>query len=491
MSLRVAVGLLSQECNTFSPIPTTVQTFEQYLFLRGEELLAPEFRGYSVELPGFLSVLKQAGVTPVPLIATEGGAGGPLTRVTFDTLLSEMEGRLRSAGDVDGLLLALHGALMIEGEDDGADGEIVERMRTLLGPEVPVGITLDLHAHITPRMLQPNCFYIGYQTYPHTDMYETGQRAARLLLETIAGRRRPVMALAKRPMVLSACSARTTDGALRPVAEAARHAEASGRVLHASLFPVQPWVDVPNLGFGTLVCTDDDLACAQGVANELADMAWERRREFDPELVSLEQAIHIGLSSPGLTVVGDAGDSPSGGAAADCTAVLCALLAVHADRAERLTFLTLCDPAGAALAHRVGTGAAIELCVGHHFSRSDGSPVVCLGQVLQTSNGEFEMRDQHLHVTMGLSAVVAIGSLRLVLRSLPSFEWDSEMYFSMGLDPRTAALVFVKSPGGFRHSFQRLADRILIADTPGPTCPNVRRIPFTKVTRPLFPLDAI
>jgi microcystin degradation protein MlrC len=491
MATRVAVGLLSQETNSFSPMPTTLETFRECLFLQGEELLRPDFKGISVEIPAFLSTLQQAGVEPVPLIAAEALASGPLTRSTFEALVNELETRLRAAGKLDGLLLALHGALMVDGEDGGGDGEIIERMRRLLGPHVPIGIAFDLHGHITPRMLQPNCFHIGFQTYPHLDIYETGERTARLLLDTIAGKRKPVMSLVKRPMVLSASAARTTDGPLQGVAAAAREAEQLGRALHASVFPVQPWLDVPDLGFAALVCTDDDIAQAQRVATELADMAWSRRHQFDPHLISLENAIQIGLSSPGLTVVGDAGDAPSGGAAADSAAVLRALLASHADQAPRLSYLTLCDPQAAAEAHRAGVGAVLELRLGHHFSRADGQPVVCVGEVLRLADGEYQMRDQDLHVRMGQCAVLGLGAVRLLVRTSPSLEWDSQMYFSVGLDPRDAALVFVKSPGGFRHSFARLADRILMADTPGPTCANMLRVPFTKVTRPLYPLDAI
>lgn len=345
MSQRIAVGLLMQESNSFSPIATTVETFEHYYLRRGDEVLAPDFEQAHTEVHGFLSVLKEAGAVPLPLLAASAFAGGPLTRQAFDTLVGEMEDRLRAAMPVDGLLLALHGALMVGEESSSGDTEIIVRMRKILPPHVPIGITFDLHGHITREMLQPNCFHVGYKHYPHTDIFETGQRAARLMLDTLAGKRRPVMALAKCPMVVSAVCARTSDGALVPVVEAAREAEQGGRVLHASLFPVQPWIDVPDLGFAALVCADGDTAVAQQVATHLAHQAWIRRGEFDPDLVSLEDAIRIGLSSPGLTAVSDAGDAPSGGSAADSTAVLRSLLAAGAQEGKRLVYLSMCDPA--------------------------------------------------------------------------------------------------------------------------------------------------
>jgi microcystin degradation protein MlrC len=489
--MKIAIASLMQETNSFSPLPTTVATFESYYVLRGPELLT----GYGearVEVPGFLSVLGEAGATPVPLLAAYAAASGTVTREAFDSLVGEIEDRLRRAGPVDGLLLALHGALVVEDQPDG-DGEIILRLRRLLPPEVPIGVSLDLHGHITPLMLQPGVFHVGYREYPHIDMFETGERTARLLLETLAGRRRPAMALAKRPMIVSAVCTRTTDGPLRPIAEEARRLEAEGEVLHASLFPVQPWIDVPDLGFAALVCADG-AAAARRAAEHLADLAWQARHAFEPELLPLEETIRIGLAAEGLTVVSDAGDAPTGGSAADSAAVLKGLLAAGADRAERLSYLTLCDPAAVQAAATAGAGAGVTLSVGHAFSTADGEPIAIAGRVRLVSDGEYRMVDggaNGLVIRMGPSAVIAIGAIRLLLRSVPSMEWDTGMYLSQGLDPRQAALVFVKSPSHFRVAFGPLARRILVADTPGPTAANMRRIPFAKVSRPLFPLDPL
>jgi microcystin degradation protein MlrC len=489
--MKIAIASLMQETNSFSPLPTTVATFESYYLLRGQELMT----GYGearVEVPGFLAVLDAAGATPVPLLAAYAAASGTVTRAAFDALVGEIEERLRRAGPVDGLLLALHGALVVEDQPDG-DGEIIARLRRILPPAVPIGVSLDLHGHITPLMLQPGVFHVGYREYPHIDMFETGERTARLLLDTLAGRRRPAMALAKRPMIVSAVCTRTTDGPLRPVVEEARRLEESGAVLHASLFPVQPWIDVPDLGFAALVCAED-AATAERAAEHLADLAWQRRHAFEPELLPLAEAIRIGLAGDGLTVVSDAGDAPTGGSAADSAAVLRGLLAAGADQASRLTYLTLCDPAAVQAATAAGPGAIVTLAVGHAFSTADGESVTIRGTVRLLSDGVYRMVDggaNGLTIRMGPSAVIAIGAIRLLLRSEPSMEWDTGMYLSQGLDPRQAALVFVKSPSHFRVAFGPLARRILVADTPGPTAASMRRIPFTKVSRPLFPLDPI
>ena len=487
---RIAIGSLMQETNTFVPLPTTLRTFEAFYLYRGDEMLS-RYGAARVEVPAFVSVFRNAGAEVVPTLAAHAGASGIVARADFDMLLGEMLDRLRAAGRVDGVALALHGAMVVEDEFD-AEAEIIRRVREVVGPGVPIGVSLDLHGHITVAMLQPDVFYVGYREYPHIDMWETGDRVARLLLDAIAGRRRPVMAIAKRHMIVSAVRATTGAEPLASIVREARRREVVGECLHASIYPVQPWLDVPDLGFAALVCADGDEDAAQRVADELAAMAWEARHGFEPELVSLEEAIRIGLSGTGTTVVSDIGDSPSGGAAADSAAVLASLLRLGADRAGRLTYLTLCDGAAAAEALKAGPCAQLRLRLGHRASRGDGAPVEVEAVVRSVSDGVFTMHDAGAEgsvVQLGLVTVLAIGDIRIAVRTNPAFEWDTGLFSAFGLELRHAALVFVKSPAHFRVAFSPHAARILVADTPGPTCGNMRRLKLHRVTRPLFPLD--
>ncbi|TGS71742.1 M81 family peptidase [Mesorhizobium sp. M3A.F.Ca.ET.201.01.1.1] len=486
---RVAVGALMQEGNTFVPRMTTFEDFERYFVWRGEEMLAG-YRGMRTEVPGFLSILEAEGVEVVPLTAAYCVAGGVLARGTFDRLVSEMEAALKAAGDVDGLLLALHGALVVDDQPDG-DGEIIKRMRAILPHPLPIGVSLDLHGHITPLMLQPATFHVGYQAFPHIDMFETGQKTARMLLDAIETGSVPAMALAKRHMLISPTCTRTTDGPFVEFVDLARKMEAQGEAKCVSYFCVQPWIDVPDLGFAALVAGEtQDLA--QQAADKLADAVWAARNNFFPELCDVREAIEIGLASPGLTVVSDAGDAPTGGAAADSAFVLENLLAAGAHKANRLTYLTLCDPEGAALAHRIGIGGPIHTKVGHAFTPNLGMPIEIDGLVAHTSDGRFQIDDggaTGLWVDMGPTATIAIGAIRLVVRSAPAMEWDRGIYTSQGLILADGVLAFAKSPSHFRHSFGAIANRILVANTPGVTPPDMRRIMFRNVTRPLFPQD--
>ncbi|MBX3538051.1 MAG: M81 family metallopeptidase [Chelatococcus sp.] len=487
---RIAVGCFMQETNTFSPTPTTVADFEAHYLRRGADVLT----GYGtarVEVPGFLSVLTAAGATPVPLLATHAASSGALTRDCFEAILGELLQRLEDAGPLDGILLALHGSMAVADNGD-AEGEILERVRAA-HPNLPIGVSLDLHGHITQRMLQPDTFLIGYREYPHIDMFETGARVAELMMEVLAGRRRPVMAFAKRPLLFSPVRCRTDDGPLTSIVAEARHMEErEAHVLHASLFPVQPWLDVPDIGFAALVCADGDIAAAKGAADHLADLAWAARGDFEPDLTPIDEVIRIGLSSPGLTVVGDGGDAPTSGAPADDPTILKRLLALGADKAARMTYVTLRDAPAVQKAFAAGPGATVTLSVGH--SLSAGEPVEITGIVRSLSDGTYVMRDAGaagLETHQGPTVVLHIGAIRLVLRSLGGFEWDTGVYTAFGLDLRYPALAFAKSPSHFRVSYTPFAARILAGDTPGASACNLRRLKLVNVTRPLYPLDDI
>jgi microcystin degradation protein MlrC len=491
-AMRIAVAQIIQESNFFVPCGTTIENFRTQ-YLRQGPAVIDELGSARVEIAGMIDVLRQADCEVFPILSTHGFCGGPLSRACFEELMEILLAPLRTVSvPIDAVCLALHGAMSVADNPD-AESEIVARLQAVLPPNTPIGISLDLHAHVTPEMLRPNVFYVGYREYPHIDMYETGERVASLMLDVLRGRRKPVMALSKRPMIISPVDGRTTDGPLSEVVQAARDLE-EGTVLHCSIFPVQPWLDVADMGFAALVCADGDLVAAQGAADVLADMAFARRDALLPKLTSLEDAISTGLGASGLTVVGDCGDAPSGGAAGDNVSVLRALLKSGADRGERLTYVTLVDAPAAALASAAGIGATLTLALGHSVSVNDGKPLTVTALVRTLSDGEYMLSDKGMQgtvVQMGLSAVLSIGSVRVAVRSIGGFEWEPGLFTSVGLDLGRAALMFVKSPTGFRAAYTSITDRILIADTPGPTAANMLRVPFTNVGRPIHPLDSV
>lgn len=489
--MRVAIAQIIQESNSFAPFMTTRAHFEAQYVRTGPAVL-DALGDARVEITGMASVLADAGHETVPLLATHGSCGGPLTRDCFNSLLTDLLGELKRAGPVDGVLLALHGSMACEDEED-CESEILEKVRAALPAGTPIGVSLDLHGHVTPRMLQADVFFVGYGAYPHIDMYETGERTARIMVDRLAGKLRPVMALAKRPMIISPVNGRTTEGPMTAVVAEARRMERDGDVLAASYFMVQPWLDFEDIGFAALVCVDGDAGAGQAVADRLADMTWDLREDLLPVLTSLEETIEIGLAGPGCTIVGDCGDAVSGGAGGDNATVLRTLLAKGADAANMLTYLTLVDAPAAAKAVAAGVGSTVELDLGHTLSVDDGAPVRVTATVRAITDGVFTMGAglAGAETNFGLTAVLVVGALRIAVRSVGGLEWDTGQYTSVGLDLSKAGVVFVKSPSHFRATFAAHADRILTADTPGAARVNIREVAYRNVRRPIHPLDAI
>jgi microcystin degradation protein MlrC len=489
--MRIAVGSIKQESNTFSPMTSDLEFFNADTRLVGEAIL-PYARRSRIELSGIVETLEAEQVAVVPLVTAHACSGGPLIRPAFDTLLEDLLARLRAARPVDAVALALHGALVLENHPD-AEGLILQGVREVVGPGIPIASSLDLHGHITPQMVAHADILVGYKKYPHTDMYETGVRTARLLLDRMANRIRPTMALAKRHMVLSPVRTTTDVPPFKDLMAKTEALAAEGRVLSASLFPVQPWLDIPDLGFAALVVTDKDPQGAQRIADQLADEMWARRDECDPRLVPLDDAIRRGLAAErGPVVIGDSGDAPSGGAPGDSPAVLRSLLAHGVDRSDRTALLTLVDPAAVRAAHQAGVGGRFSQAVGHSLSREAGQPIPVTGVVRTLGDGRYRITGPGMTgvaVSMGRTAVVAWGGIQILLLERPTIEWDPGLYRSIGLEPSEMDLVFVKSPSHFRVAYAPLAAELIMAETPGCTCCDMRKLRFRHATRPLYPVD--
>ena len=324
-------------------------------------------------------------------------------------------------------------------------------------------------------------------------MFTTGQKTAQILIDTISGKVEPVMALSKKPMIISPVNSRTTEGPMTEVVAEARQVESDKEVLAASYFMVQPWLDFKDLGFAALVCTNGNIKKARVNADKLSDIAWRLRDSLLPRLDSLDDAIIKGLSTPGTVVVADCGDATSGGAAGDGITVLQTLLRLNADKNPGLTYITLVDAPAASLAAKLGVGSKIRTRLGHSLSHNDGIPLEIEATVKTITNGIFKMSAglEGAEMNCGLTAVLQIGSIRIAIRSISGLEWDTGQYTSVGLDLTQAKLVFVKSPSHFRATFGPYASQIYTADTPGPTRVNIAKVNYEKLQRPIHPLDKI
>jgi microcystin degradation protein MlrC len=487
--MRIAVGCFAQESNSFSPVPGSWLHFGPQELLRGWAVME-ECAGTKTELSGALDIAKQHQIELVPLIAARASASaGTMCREVFETIRDELLEHLRKAGPLDGVFLALHGAMVAEDYED-ATGEVLRALRAEIGPDLPLVGTLDLHANVTQRMISQATALVGYHTAPHIDLYETGQRGMELLLATVKSHVQPVTALRRLPMLLPAENGRTTDGPYAEVMGQVKTLEKCHGILDVSVFSVQPWLDIHDVGCSVVVITDGDHRLAEKEADRLADEFWKRRRAFNIELTPTSEAICYALEQDQFPfILSDSADATSSGAPGDSTVVLEALLNAQPTKD---CYLNIVDPQVVEEMIQAGVGQEVTLRVGAKYAPALYRPVEVTGWVKLISDGDFVQKGpglQGITVHRGRTGVLRVGHVYLVVMERPVIQWDAELYRSVGLEPRDAQIVVVKSPAAFRAAYEPFAAEILILDASGVCSPNLLSLPFKHVRRPLYPLD--
>jgi microcystin degradation protein MlrC len=490
--MRIAVGQLSCESNTFATFVCDFETVKStgYL-LAGKDLFS--LRGTDSEIAGVLSVFEaDPAVEIVPLAATRWNSSSVLAADAHRELRRLMLPPLQTAGSVDGVFLSCHGS-MVAADCDDPEGWLAKSIRSIVGPTVPVAMTLDLHGNVTDRMVENLDLIVAYEHYPHDDCFETGVRAAHLLLRTVRREIAPATCRVRLPMILTAFNASTFgDGAFARMERAARALEKQPGVLSVSNFFVGSYIDIPEMGSGTLVVADGDRSRARTAAEGLARQYWARRREFLVESVSVAEAVARGrLIEGGPILLLNTADTTGGGAAGDSIDVATGLIAAGV---EELSLAMVVDPAAAAACHAAGVGATVCLEIGHRVDPRWGKPVRLAGRVGRLSDGRFRYTGGIFGGTdasMGPSAVLEVGPLRLLIMSRSTYDWADEQYRSMGLDATRAKWVEAKNMMNFHKAYGAVMRGAFVLDAPGPTPPDMRALPFRRARRPWFPLDDI
>jgi microcystin degradation protein MlrC len=488
--MRIALGGITHEANSFSAHVTDMADFGARQTLRGDEILA-DWQATRTEHAGAMSVL--AGVPDcevVPTFLARALSGAPMYEPVFTALLDELLAALAAAGPFDGVLLVLHGAMMSQATPD-ATGEVLRRVRALVGWEVPVVGTLDLHANVTAQMVEQATALIGYHTAPHVDLYETGQKAARVLVDTIRGRIWPTASLARLPMLLPPENSTHLWGPLSEVIGSALALEGAGEILHGGIYPVQPWMDTPDVASTVLVITDNAPEAARAHAQALAALFWERRHAFVTDLVAPAEAVRRALQrSAGTVVLCDSADATTSGSTGDSTVVLRALL--DAAPFAEIALANVVDPEGVEQAIAAGVGSTVTVEVGGKIASDLFQPVTFTGSVKTISDGVFVFKGPGLRGVphhMGPTVVLVSGGIHLVVMSRPVSQWDPELYRSLGLEPASARMVQVKSPMAFRAAYEGICDEVIVVRAPGAANPDLASLPWRQVGRPIYPLD--
>lgn len=485
--MRVAIGGIMQETNTFCAVPATMQDFAQHV-RRGDEIIAT-YAGTKAPIGGFLDAARTEGLTILPTYFARATSSGLTDRHAFDTLTSELCEALRSVMPMDGVLLALHGAMAADGAPDG-DGEIVRRVRDVIGPDIPIAIELDLHANISCDLVEHVDVLVGYDTYPHLDMYERGVEAGTLLAGRLRHEIRPAMARVAPPLLLVPQSQFTARPPMAELLAEAHRIEAEPGMLAVTVAGGFCYADVPHAGFTVVAIANDDKARAEAAAQRIADLAWAQREGFGIRNVPVAEGVACAMTAPrGPVVIVDVGDNIGGGGPGDGTILLQALLEAGAQGAV----VAIADPEAVAAAIDAGVGVEVNVSVGGKVDGRHGPPVPVRGRVRAITDGRYVNRGRFMTgvpVYMGRSVVVEVDGLELLLTERKTSPFDLEQLRSAGIEPTRSRIIVVKAAIAWRAAYEPIATEIIEVDTPGVTSTKLTGFPFVHVRRPIYPLDA-
>ena len=478
--MRVLVGAIGHESNTFTPFLTTMDDF----YVRhGPEILEGPLRRSA--LAGIVDTLRAHDIELVPTIAAGAMPGGVVERRAYETFKGAV---LEHAHDVDGVCLYLHGAMRAEGLDD-CENDLLRDLRAQLGPEVPISIALDMHANIVGEMAENADAMVAYHTAPHTDAYETGEKAAWMLLQILEGGVRTQIGFAKIPFLLPGEMAQTALDPMASMMRLAAEVEAQPGVLSASLANGHCWADVPDIGVIAVVVTDGDAELAQREANRLASAFWEHRAAFgfSAEAYPVAGAVKAAMEAEQQPVyLSDSGDNPGAGGTTDVPVLLGELIARGA---SNVVVASIWDLAAVEACMAAGVGHEVTLSVGGKLDTVHGSPLQVTGTVRLLADGHRYRGGQRAPWgSGGPVAVLNVRGIDVILSSTRLSFVDPTQLRALGLEPFDYRIVVLKR-GYLTAPFQAISERSILALTPGATNCDLRQMTFHRVQRPMYPLD--
>jgi microcystin degradation protein MlrC len=492
MPFKILSFQFSHECNTFSRTLTGRAAFEERVFVEGSEAVRARFTDTRTELGAHIDAAKAYGWTLAQPFAAHATPSG---RVTREMLAYAIGHACRAAKGADAALLALHGAMVGQDADD-AEGHLLESLRRELGEDKPIVITLDLHANVTRRMADNANAIIAFRTYPHVDQYEVATEGAKLLERMLRTGKRTSTYLYKPPL-LDGCDHGRTHGSgpmprLLRLAEDIRRQHPDLGLDVISITPGFPWSDIAEAGPAVTVTTTANRADVSRAVAPLMEEIWRTRDERSIQLLSLNEMVQAvrAAAGEGPIVVSDFSDNPGHGAPGDGVAIVKALVD---EGIQDAAVACICDPEAVAKCHAAGIGSTLELEFGARiYPEIYGGPMLARVKVVKLGEGTLThlgpMR-KGMKMNLGPTATIAIDGVQVVLATHNLQVADLAYFYANGIDPLKQQVLVVKSQQHFRGAFEPIAQQVLLADSGGFVSPNLLKLPYQTVRRPIYPLD--
>ncbi|MFB6295837.1 MAG: M81 family metallopeptidase [Halobacteriales archaeon] len=496
----VLFGGVLHETNTFVAEPTGRSEFRATLERAGAAAIEG-LRGTDTAFGGAIEAAEERGIDLVPTVAAKATPGGPVTRDAYEHYRDLIvEGAARNTPDLDGVFLALHGAMVPEGMDDG-EGPLVSAVRETVGPDVPIAVTLDLHGNVTDRLIDAADLVVAYETHPHLDKGATGRRGIALLAETMRGDLDPVMHVERPPVLTEGARHRTDDDPMAIVMERAREIEERPAVTKVNVLPGFIRANVPSVGVSVPVVANGDPAAAREASREVAELVWDHREgltdDYPGPAAAVAKANRLAAVSPapGPVVLADFGPNPGAGGSASGTPVLRAFLEQGLENAG---YTLLWDPEAVEACVEAGVGARVTVTLGGWRDDLHGAPIEDVtGRVRAITDGEFTntgTSHDGAGTTTNLGRAVRFacgddGGVTVILTERRAMSFDREIWRHVGLPPERLDVIAVPSVAAVRGDYGPMASRIIEVDSPGLGSPLVPGDELTRVRRPKYPVD--
>jgi microcystin degradation protein MlrC len=494
------IGILGflHESNTFVSRLTTLEQFQQDLIVEGHELIA-RMRSSHHEIGGFLAGLEkfsdsgQCDIETVPLLAARATPSGIIEASCFESLVNRLLSSIEQNQPLDGILVAAHGAAVSQSHPD-ADGFWLSRVRECLGPDKPIIATLDPHANLSPKMVAACNALIAYRTNPHLDQRERGLEAAQMMVETLQGKIRPVMAAQFPPLAINIERQSTGESHLKNQFDFADALRSNPKMLSNSILLGFPYADVREMGCATIAVADGDEALAADHACQLSDHLWANREQFRGLLVSVEDSMQqIATMADRRVCLLDMGDNVGGGSSADSTVLARALL----QRKLGPALVCIADPESVRDCVQAGIGGRAKLTLGGRTDSLHGSPLAVEVQVVSMHSGQFtESLPRHGGITQfdqGRSAVVEVVDhpMTILITSNRMVPFSLQQLISCGITPNDYRILVAKGVHAPLAAYRDVCDHFIRVNTPGSTCADLEQLDFANRRRPLFPFEPL
>lgn len=490
--MKIAVVGILHETNTFAPGLTQYEDFNiDVETVSGNEIFMERYHKTRTSMGGVIDAVKERGSELAAGSYFSTTPSGMVSADAAERLISEMVDSIDESAD--GVVAILHGAMVAEGIPD-MEGEILHRMREKIGDSMPIALTLDLHANVSQRMVDLADVIVGYDTYPHIDMYERAVEAVEILHRIIRNEVKPVIALA-RPNMLIVPQMMVTDepGLMKEIVERAKQIQHEDPdILNVTVIGGFPYSDMPDAGYAFIVTADQNIEKAQRYADELKQMTWDNREKLLHKGLSPQEAVALAMSKEdeqGPVILVEGSDNVGGGAPADATHTL-----AHLVNPVKKSLVVICDPEAAVKAHELGVGAQFTGKIGGKSDDLHGDPVAIEGKIRLLFDGFYKHIGAYMtgsRHNMGRTAVIEAGNLTVIITEKRTAPWDPGHVSSVGLRPEDFHVIVVKSAIAWKTAFGHVAKEVIHVDSPGCCASNLEHFDYKLLKRPIYPLDSV